>query len=78
MSVYSFGGDWTPTAKLVVSARYGYFFNNNEQRGIPQGRASSIAGVPATATDLTGAADSASLVNTNGFANIPEQPGVRL
>src|SRR5204862_309087 len=26
LSVFSFGGDWTPTAKLVVSARYGYFF----------------------------------------------------
>ena len=37
LSVLSFGGDWTPTAKLVVSARYGYFFNNNEQRGTPQG-----------------------------------------
>ena len=34
---FSFGGDWTPTAKLVVSARYGYFFNNNEQRGTPVG-----------------------------------------
>ncbi len=72
LSVYSFGGDWTPTAKLVVSARYGYFFNNNEQRGIPQGlRFVYSQGVPATATDLTGAAVPASLVNTNGFANIP-------
>ena len=43
LSVYSFGGDWTPTAKLVVSARYGYFFNNNEQRGIPQGTALSLS-----------------------------------
>ena len=37
LAVYSFGGDWTPTAKLVVSARYGYFFNNTEQRGTPPG-----------------------------------------
>jgi hypothetical protein len=72
LSVYSFGGDWTPTAKLVVSARYGYFFNNNEQRGIPQGlRFVYSQGVPATALDLTGAPVPASLVNTNGFANIP-------
>ncbi|HUS18911.1 MAG TPA: TonB-dependent receptor [Terriglobales bacterium] len=37
LSVYSFGGDWTPTSKLVVAARYGYFFTNNEQRGRPVG-----------------------------------------
>jgi len=37
LSVYAFGGDWTPTARLVVSARYGYFFSNNEQRGKPTG-----------------------------------------
>ncbi len=36
LSVYSFGGDITLTASLVAT-RYGYFFNNNEQRGIPQG-----------------------------------------
>jgi hypothetical protein len=34
---YSFGGDWTPTAKLAVTARYGYFFSNNEDRGRPEG-----------------------------------------
>jgi Carboxypeptidase regulatory-like domain len=37
LAFYSFGGDWTPTAKLVVSARYGYFFSNNEDRGRPEG-----------------------------------------
>src|SRR3989440_184449 len=37
LSVYTFGGDWTPTSRLVVSARYGYFFSNNEQRGKPTG-----------------------------------------
>jgi hypothetical protein len=44
LSVYSFGGDWTPTSKLVVSARYGYFFNNNEQRGTPTGTQYSYLG----------------------------------
>jgi hypothetical protein len=37
LSVYTFGGDWTPTSRLIVSARYGYFFSNNEQRGKPTG-----------------------------------------
>jgi hypothetical protein len=37
LAVYSFGGDWTPTSKLLVSTRFGYFFNNNETRGTPQG-----------------------------------------
>ncbi len=37
LSVYGFGGDWTPTSKLVISSRYGYFFNNTEQRGVPVG-----------------------------------------
>lgn len=37
LSVFTVGGDWTPTAKLVVSARYGYFFNNTAQRGVPEG-----------------------------------------
>ncbi len=34
-STYSFGGDWTPTSKLVINARYGYFFSNSTQRGTP-------------------------------------------
>lgn len=37
LSVYTFGGDWTPTSKLVVSGRFGYFFSNDEQRGRPFG-----------------------------------------
>ncbi len=37
VSVYTFGGDWTPTSKIVVSARWGYFFNNTRQMGTPTG-----------------------------------------
>jgi len=37
LSVYSFSGDWTPTSALLVNARYGYFFSNNESRGTPTG-----------------------------------------
>ncbi|MBZ5723847.1 MAG: TonB-dependent receptor [Acidobacteriia bacterium] len=72
LSVYTFGGDWTPTAKLVVSARYGYFFNNNEQRGTPVGtRYIYQSTVNASSLDLGGAAFPSSTFNTLGFANIP-------
>lgn len=37
LSVYAFGGDWTPSSRLVVSARYGYLFTNTSDRGKPQG-----------------------------------------
>jgi hypothetical protein len=37
LSVYAFGGDWTPTSKLLVSSRFGYFFSNNESRGTATG-----------------------------------------
>ena len=71
-SVYSFGGDWTPTPKLVVSARFGYFFSNVEQRGVPQGiRYFYQASVNANTKDLTGAAFPSSSFNTLGFSNIP-------
>jgi hypothetical protein len=72
LSVYAFGGDWTPTAKLVVSARYGYFFNNNEQRGIPVGtRYVYQTTVNASSRDLAGNAFPSSSFNTAGYANIP-------
>ncbi|HXB73675.1 MAG TPA: TonB-dependent receptor [Candidatus Acidoferrales bacterium] len=72
LSIWTFGGDWTPTAKLVVSARYGYFFNNTEQRGTPVGtRYSYQSTVNATSVDLAGQPFPASSFNTSGFANIP-------
>ncbi len=72
LSVYSYGADWTPTSKLVVSARYGYFFNNNEQRGKPVGvRYQYLTTVNAASKDLAGNPFPTSLFNTNGYANIP-------
>jgi outer membrane receptor protein involved in Fe transport len=72
LSVYTFGGDWTPTSKLVVSARYGYFFYNNEQRGIPVGtRYLYQATVNAASRDLANQAFPTSSFNTTGYANIP-------
>jgi hypothetical protein len=74
LSVYSFGGDWTPTSKLVISGRYGYFFSNNESRGKPIGtRYIYDTTVNAASQDLTankGPFPSSSF-NTSGFANIP-------
>ncbi len=72
LSVYSFGGDWTPTAKLLVSTRFGYFFSNNETRGKPQGtRYIYDTTVNSSSTDLTGQPFPASSFNTSGFSNIP-------
>ena len=71
-SVYTFGGDWTPTSKLVVSARYGYFFNNNEQRGVPTGtRFVYQTDVSATTLDLAGVSFPEKSFNTAAFQNIP-------
>jgi outer membrane receptor protein involved in Fe transport len=73
LSVYSFGGDWTPTSKLLISGRYGYFFSNNETRGTPTGTQYNYdTTVNASSTDLTGAPfPSTTPFNTVGFANIP-------
>ena len=72
LSVYSFGGDWTPTSKLLISGRYGYFFSNNESRGKPVGtRYIYDVTVNASSKDLTGASYPASAFNTAGFSNIP-------
>src|SRR5207248_11041207 len=73
LSVYVFGGDWTPTSKLVVSARYGYFFNNNETRGRPTGIQYSYNGntVNSSTKDVFGNAFPSSSFNSGGFSNIP-------
>jgi hypothetical protein len=36
-NIFNFGGDWTPNSHLLISARYGYFFYNTEDRGKPSG-----------------------------------------
>jgi outer membrane receptor protein involved in Fe transport len=72
LAIYTVGGDWTPTARLVVSARYGYYFNNTEQRGTPVGTRYVYQNtVNASSKDLGGAAFPASTFNTNGYFNIP-------
>jgi Carboxypeptidase regulatory-like domain len=81
LSFYSFGGDWTPTAKLVVDARYGYFFSNNEDRGRPEGtRYLYNQNVTAASVELSGApfpnpastvVNGAALGQFAGFNNMP-------
>jgi hypothetical protein len=73
LSVYSFGGDWTPTAKLLISGRYGYFFSDNQSRGIPLGtRYVYDNTVNASTKDLSGTPfPSTTPFNTSGFSNIP-------
>ena len=75
-SLYSFGGDYTPTSKLTIAARYGYFFTNNEQRGTPVGtRYIYDAAVNAGSRDISANPFPASAFNTVGFANIPSNLG---
>jgi hypothetical protein len=71
-SLFTFGGEWTPTSKLDVTVRYGRFFNNNEQRGTPVGtRYVYQTSVNASSSDLGGAAFPSTAFNSAGFANIP-------
>ncbi|HXN24071.1 MAG TPA: TonB-dependent receptor [Candidatus Dormibacteraeota bacterium] len=52
-SVYNFGGDINVTSKLVVTARYGYWYTNSEDRGVTLGTprflwiTASTSGLPA-------------------------------
>jgi len=70
-ATWTFGGDWTPTPKLVVSARYGYFFNNTSARGTNQGtRYVYQSTVNAASVDLAGQAFPSSSFNTSGYANM--------
>jgi len=71
-NIFTFGGEWTPTSRLVVSARYGYFFYNTEDRGRPSGlryiyQTDLIAG---SSVGLDGAGIASSFANTTGFSNI--------
>ena len=79
LSVYTFGGDWTPTSKLVISSRYGYFFSNTEQRGTPSGTRYTYNGnaINANSKDAGGnpfpnpTVNGAPLFESGSFQNIP-------
>jgi len=72
-SLYSFGGDWTPTSKMVVQSRYGYFFSNNESRRTPIGiRYIYDNTLNSSSKDVNRNPFPANApFNTSGFANIP-------
>ncbi len=70
-NIFNVGGDWTPTSRTVISARYGYFFYNSQDRGKPTGlRYIYQADLNATSRGLDGLPVSSSFFNTSGFSNI--------
>src|SRR5690242_1320946 len=80
-NVWNFGADWTPTSKLVVTGRFGYFFNNAEDRGRPTGvqyaYQSNLLHDASDPTKVTLGLNGqplvpvgSSLINTAGFTNI--------
>jgi hypothetical protein len=79
-NIFNFGGDWTPNSRTVVAVRYGYFYYNSEDRGLPAGVRyvySSDLTQGTTTSPLTGqpivpAGDTtnAPFTHQTGFANI--------
>jgi hypothetical protein len=68
----TFGGDYTPTSKMVITARYGYFFQNQGSRGTPVGiRYLYDYTVNDSSTDLAGDPMPSSIYNPSGYYNIP-------
>src|SRR5262249_16293691 len=72
-AVYSFSGDWTPTSKLLINARYGYFFTNFSSRGTPSGirYIYDIALNSASRDVNNNPFPSNAPFNNSGFSNIP-------
>lgn len=71
ISVYSFGADYTLGSNTLISARYGYLFNNVHTLGTASGLRyvyqSSASGSTST---LSGATIPTAYQNTSGFSNI--------
>lgn len=75
-NIFNFGGDWTPNSRTVVSAHYGYFYYNSEDRGLPSGiryvyQNDLTGGV--TTSPVTGAVlvpAGSPFENQTGFSNI--------
>jgi len=75
-NIFNFGGDWTPNSRTTVAVRYGYFYYNSEDRGLPAGiryvYASYLTG-GATTSPLTGQVivpPGDPFEHQTGFANI--------
>ncbi|HEX4575960.1 MAG TPA: carboxypeptidase regulatory-like domain-containing protein [Edaphobacter sp.] len=71
ISVYSFGADYTLGSRTLISARYGYLFNNTHTLGAASGLRYLYNGsASATTSTLSGAAIPTAYQNTTGFSNI--------
>jgi hypothetical protein len=72
LTILNFGGDWTATSRMVVTARYGSFYQNSEDRGKPTGtRYSWQDDSTCTPTNAFGCSLPTASQHTAGFANIP-------
>lgn len=72
-STYTFTGEWTPTPKLVVTGRFGYWHTNIGDRGLPTGDRFTYSTAASAASLVMGAATPAipaSVFGTSGFANM--------
>ncbi|MBS1822357.1 MAG: carboxypeptidase regulatory-like domain-containing protein [Acidobacteria bacterium] len=71
ISVYSFGADYTLGSRTLISARYGYMFNNTHTLGTASGLRYVYSGsATGTTSTLSGATIPTAYQNTSGFSNI--------
>ncbi len=71
ISVYSTGLDYTLGTKTLISARYGYLFNNTHTLGTASGLRYLYSGSASGATTtLSGAAIPTTYQNSSGFSNL--------
>ncbi|HEY6376981.1 MAG TPA: TonB-dependent receptor [Edaphobacter sp.] len=71
ISVYSFGADYTLGSRTLITARYGYMFNNTHSLGAASGlRYVYQNSASGTTSTLSGTAIPTAYQNTTGFANI--------
>ena len=72
-AIYAFGADYTVTSNLLLSARYGYLYNNTEDRGKPVGLRYLFVtngSVGATGYDGTTIPATAAYAQKSGYSNI--------
>ncbi|MBI3668772.1 MAG: TonB-dependent receptor [Acidobacteria bacterium] len=85
LNIFTFGGTWTPTSKIVAGARFGQFYYNTEDRGRPTGiryffnqtlcstvvTAACPAGSATLGTNGLPITTNGALANPAGFSNLP-------
>lgn len=75
-AIYAFGGDYTITSRLLASVRYGYLYNNQEDRGKPTGirylfdQSGSVTAGGSAVTGLDGTSVPAAYRQQQGYNNI--------